>query len=46
MDNNIKIWLFDILNSINEIESYFVNTPRPTIRSLKPSLCRGTADFK
>jgi uncharacterized protein with HEPN domain len=28
MDNNIKIWLFDILNSINEIESYFVNTPR------------------
>ncbi|SNR36800.1 DUF86 domain-containing protein [Flavobacterium sp. ov086] len=25
MDNNIKTWLFDILSSINEIESYFVN---------------------
>lgn len=28
MDNNIKTWLFDILNSINEIESYFVDTPK------------------
>lgn len=25
MDNNIKTWLFDILSSVNEIESYFVN---------------------
>jgi uncharacterized protein with HEPN domain len=25
MDNNIKTWLFDILSSINEIESYFVD---------------------
>ncbi|OMQ13292.1 DUF86 domain-containing protein [[Flexibacter] sp. ATCC 35103] len=25
MDSNIKTWLFDILSSINEIESYFVN---------------------
>ncbi|MEY2868050.1 MAG: hypothetical protein RIR01_464, partial [Bacteroidota bacterium] len=24
----IKTWLFDILNSINEIESYFVDTPK------------------
>jgi len=28
MDNNIKTWLFDILSSINEIESYFVDTPK------------------
>ena len=28
MGNNIKIWLFDILNSINEIESYFLDTPK------------------
>lgn len=27
MDNSIKTWLFDILNSINEIESYFLDTP-------------------
>jgi len=28
MDNNAKAWLFDILSSINEIESYFVDTPK------------------
>ena len=28
MDNNIKTWLFDILSSINEIESYFIETPK------------------
>ena len=28
MDDSIKTWLFDILNSINEIESYFVETPK------------------
>jgi uncharacterized protein with HEPN domain len=28
MDNSIKTWLFDILNSINEIESYFLDTPK------------------
>ena len=28
MDNNAKTWLFDILSSINEIESYFVETPK------------------
>lgn len=28
MDNNIKTWPFDILSSINEIESYFVETPK------------------
>ncbi len=27
MDNNIKTWLFDILSSINEIESYFTGQP-------------------
>ena len=26
MDNNIKIWLYDILNAINEIESFFVDS--------------------
>ena len=25
MDNEIKTWLFDILNSINEIESFFID---------------------
>lgn len=28
MDNTIKTWLFDILSSINEIESYFIDTPK------------------
>jgi uncharacterized protein with HEPN domain len=28
MDNKIKTWLFDILSSINEIESYYVETPK------------------
>jgi uncharacterized protein with HEPN domain len=28
MDIEIKTWLFDILNSVNEIESYFVEKPK------------------
>jgi uncharacterized protein with HEPN domain len=28
MDNNIKTWLYDILSSINEIESYFIDKPK------------------
>lgn len=28
MVDDIKTWLFDILNSIHEIESYFENAPR------------------
>lgn len=28
MDNSIKTWLYDILGSINEIESYFVDIPK------------------
>lgn len=28
MDNEIKTWLFDILNSIKEIESYYIDTPK------------------
>ena len=28
MDNEIKTWLFDILSSIYEIESYYVETPK------------------
>jgi uncharacterized protein with HEPN domain len=27
MDIEIKTWLYDILNAINEIESFFVDTP-------------------
>ena len=28
MDDSIKAWLYDILSSINEINSYFVETPK------------------
>ena len=28
MDNEIKVWLFDILNAINEIESFFIDSPK------------------
>lgn len=28
MDNEIKTWLFDILQSINEIDSYYENRPK------------------
>ena len=28
MDNNLKTWLYDILSSINEIESYYIDTPK------------------
>ena len=28
MDNDIKTWLYDILQSINEIESYYEDKPR------------------
>ena len=28
MDEDVKIWLYDILTSINEIESYYVNVPK------------------
>jgi uncharacterized protein with HEPN domain len=28
MDNDIKTWLYDILSSINEIESYYVTMPK------------------
>ena len=28
MDNDIKTWLFDIHNSIPEIESFFIDIPR------------------
>ncbi|WP_207421163.1 hypothetical protein [Desertivirga brevis] len=27
MDVEVKVWLYDILNEINEIESFFVVTP-------------------
>ena len=28
MDNDIKAWLYDILNAIVEIESFFNNEPK------------------
>src|ERR1035438_6711251 len=28
MDNEIKTWLFDILQSINEIEGYYIGIPK------------------
>jgi len=28
MDNDIKTWLYDILQSVNEIDSYYDNKPR------------------
>ena len=28
MDNKVKSCLYDILNSINEFESYFIETPK------------------
>lgn len=28
MDSNIKVWLYDILQSISEIESYYDNRPK------------------
>ena len=28
MDNDIKTWLYDILQSINEIDSYYTDNPR------------------
>ena len=28
MDNNIKTWLYDILNAIHEIESFFIDRPK------------------
>ena len=28
MDIDIKAWLYDILNAINEIESFFGDTPK------------------
>jgi uncharacterized protein with HEPN domain len=28
MDNDIKTWLYDILQSINEIDSYYENRPK------------------
>lgn len=28
MDNEVNAWLFDILNAIAEIDSYFINIPK------------------
>lgn len=28
MDNDIKTWLFDVLNAIMEINSFFIDTPK------------------
>lgn len=31
MDIEIKVWLYDILNAINEIESFLLNSPKEFI---------------
>jgi len=36
MDNEIKMWLYDILNAITEIESFF--TDRPMLKEKVQSL--------
>ena len=28
MDNEIKTWLFDVLNAIMEIDSFFIDIPK------------------
>lgn len=28
MDNDIKTWLFDVLNAFLEINSFFIDTPK------------------
>ena len=33
MDNNVKTWLYDVLNAINEIDSFFVDRPKDFERS-------------
>ncbi|SEL98667.1 Uncharacterized conserved protein, contains HEPN domain [bacterium A37T11] len=32
MDNTIKVWLFDILKAIEEIDSFFVDVPKDFIQ--------------
>ena len=35
MDNEIKTWLYDILQSIKEIESYYEDKPRKLEEEVK-----------
>jgi uncharacterized protein with HEPN domain len=28
MDNEIKVWLYDVLNAIMEIDSFFIDIPK------------------
>lgn len=35
MDNDIKTWLFDILNAIQEIESFFTDRPKEFLQYQK-----------
>jgi uncharacterized protein with HEPN domain len=35
MDSDIKTWLFDVLQSINEIENYFTDKPKKFEEYLK-----------
>jgi len=32
MENDIKTWLYDILNAINEIESFFIDMPKEFLK--------------
>ncbi len=40
MDDRIKMWLFDIIRSINEIESYFDDRPKQFIEYQKDTRTR------
>jgi len=31
MDNEIKAWLYDILNAIMEIDSFFIDIPKVSV---------------
>jgi hypothetical protein len=52
MDDSTKTWLFDILSSINEIESYFVETPKMfeiyqnDLRTKRAEFLKKTTTFK
>jgi hypothetical protein len=41
MDRSIKTWLFDILNSIEEIESYFEGKPKNFLEYCKDTKQKG-----
>jgi uncharacterized protein with HEPN domain len=41
MDTEIKVWLYDVLNAINEIESFFTNAPVIKLNAAGDNTCSG-----